>query len=75
MKFFCFSSAYYIESEQNPQLEKTSQYQNIIPVLTTIIAVSMKMDKLYWDQPVAIAIILVGVYVSSKAVKRDQFAQ
>ena len=47
-----------------------SMYQNLIPVLATILAILFKMDKLYWDQPVAIVIILLGVYISSVAVKK-----
>ena len=45
-------------------------YQNIIPVLATILAIIFKMDRLYWDQPVAIVDILIGVYISSVAVKK-----
>ena len=47
-----------------------SMYQNLIPVLATILAIIFKMNKLYWDQPVAIVVILVGVYISSVAVKK-----
>lgn len=52
-----------------------SMYQDLIPVLATIMAISLKMAKLYWDQPVAIVIILIGVYISSSAVKREQFSK
>lgn len=48
-----------------------SMYQNLIPVLATILAIIFKMDKLYWDQPVAIIIILLGVYISSMAVRKQ----
>ena len=51
-----------------------SMYQDLIPVLATILAIIFKMDKLYWDQPVAIVIILIGVYISSSAVKKEQFS-
>lgn len=51
-----------------------SMYQDLIPVLATILAVLLKMDTLHWDQPVAIVIILVGVYISSKAVRKEQFS-
>lgn len=51
-----------------------SMYQDLIPVLATIMAISLKMAKLYWDQPVAIVIILIGVYISSRAVRREQFS-
>ena len=47
-----------------------SMYQDLIPVLATVLAILFKMDKLFWDQPVAIAIILLGVYISSVAVKK-----
>ena len=47
-------------------------YQYLIPVIATTIAVITKMDKLYLDQPVAVVIILLGVYLSSKAVKTEQ---
>ena len=47
-----------------------SMYQDLIPVLATILAIILKMDKLYWDQPVAIVVILIGVYISSVAVKK-----
>ena len=49
-----------------------SMYQDILPVFVTILAILFKMDKLYWDQPVAIAIILLGVYISSSAVKKTK---
>lgn len=49
-----------------------SMYQDILPVFVTILAIIFKMDKLYWDQPVAIAIILLGVYISSSAVKKTK---
>ena len=51
-----------------------SMYQDLIPVLATILAVILKMDKLYWDQPVAIVVILIGVYISSTAVKKAKDA-
>ena len=50
-----------------------SMYQDLIPVLATILAIIFKMDKLFWDQPVAIAIILLGVFISSRTVKKEQF--
>ena len=50
--------------------ELVSMYQNLIPVLATILAIIFKMNKLYWDQPVAIVVILIGVYISSVAVKK-----
>ncbi len=50
-----------------------SMYQDLIPVLATILAIAFKMDKLFWDQPVAIAIILLGVFISSRTVKKEQF--
>ena len=30
-----------------------SMYQNLLPILTTILALILHMDRLYWDQPVA----------------------
>ena len=52
--------------------ELVSMYQYLIPVIATTIAVVTKMDKLYWDQPVAVLIIFVGVYLSAKAVNKEQ---
>ena len=49
-----------------------SMYQDILPVFVTVLAILFKMDKLYWDQPVAIAIILLGVYISSMAVRKSK---
>lgn len=49
-----------------------SMYQNLIPVLATVFALILKMDKLYWDQPIAVVVILVGVYISSRAVQKEK---
>ncbi|MFI3322193.1 MAG: DMT family transporter [Rikenellaceae bacterium] len=43
-----------------------SIYLYLIPVITTTTAIVLKMDKLHWDQPVAVFIIFLGVYVSSR---------
>ena len=47
-----------------------SMYQDLIPILATILAILFKMGKLHWDQPIAIIIILIGVYISSAEVKK-----
>lgn len=43
-----------------------SSYLYFIPVITSVAAIITKMDRLHWDQPVAVAIILLGVFLSSK---------
>ena len=48
-----------------------AMYQNLMPILTTILALIFKTNKLYWDQPIAVVVILLGVYISSKALKKD----
>lgn len=52
--------------------QMVSMYMDIIPIVVTALTVILKMDKLYWSQPVAIIIILSGVYISSRAVQKDK---
>ncbi|MGL4293846.1 MAG: DMT family transporter [Bacteroidales bacterium] len=52
--------------------ELVSMYQYLIPVVATVTAILMKIDKLQWDQPIAAVIILTGVYLTSLANKRSQ---
>lgn len=50
--------------------ELVAMYQYMIPVVATAAAIYLKLDKLYWDQPVAAVIIVAGVYLTSRANKR-----
>lgn len=52
--------------------ELVAMYQYLIPVVATATAVFMKLDKLHWDQPIAAAIIILGVYITSLANKKLQ---
>ena len=52
--------------------ELVSMYQYLIPVIATSVAIALKISKLYWDQPVAIAIIFLGVFISSRAVGKER---
>ena len=52
--------------------ELVSMYQYLIPVIATATAIALKISKLYWDQPVAVAIIFLGVFISSRAVGKER---
>ena len=52
--------------------EMVSMYQYLIPVIASTVAIALGLDKLYWDQPVAVVIIIAGVYFASKADKREK---
>jgi drug/metabolite transporter (DMT)-like permease len=45
--------------------ELVSMYQYLVPVIATIACVIMKLDTLHWTQPVAIVIILAGVWITN----------
>jgi drug/metabolite transporter (DMT)-like permease len=52
--------------------EVVSLYQYFVPVVATITALIMKIDKLQWYQPIAICIILIGVFITNRA-KQKRF--
>lgn len=51
--------------------ELVAMYQYMIPVVATVAAVAMKLDKLHWDQPIAAGVIILGVYLTSLANKKE----
>ncbi|MDE7413619.1 MAG: DMT family transporter [Muribaculaceae bacterium] len=50
-------------------------YQYLVPVITTVVAIAVKMDSFHWYQPVSFLIIVAGVilvnYAKSKSEKKS----
>ncbi|MDE7120233.1 MAG: DMT family transporter, partial [Muribaculaceae bacterium] len=52
--------------------ELVSIYQYLIPVVATVASVAMKLDRLHWQQVVAMAVIIGGMILTTIAKKRRQ---
>lgn len=50
--------------------EIVAMYQYLIPVVATAAAIALKLDKLHWIQPISAIIILIGVYITSRAINK-----
>ena len=46
-------------------------YQYLVPVIAIVCCLVLRLEKLQWDQPVAIAIIIAGVWMTNKAKARQ----
>lgn len=42
-------------------------YQYLVPVIAIVCCMLLRIDRLQWDQPVAIAVIIVGVWMTDRA--------
>lgn len=45
-------------------------YQYLVPVIAIVCCLVLRLERLHWDQPVAIAIIIVGVWMTNRAKAR-----
>lgn len=49
-----------------------SMYNNIQPIVASVIAIILGQDTMSWDKPVAVCLVIIGVYLVTQSKSREE---